>query len=196
MARLEEGQAGGGVAEAAGDGQEVAGAGSGAGDGGTAVQGAERGHSQDQPVGSGDVSAGDTGAYGGAFVAEAGGEVVEPFDRQVAGEAEADEQRGGFGPHGGDVGEVLRGGLSADVVRTGPIAAEVPTLKKEVRRHDDPPTGSSEHCGVVTRTKQDSRRLWQASDNTCNDPEFAKICDCDSTPPGVFHVRWRFGTLI
>ena len=48
--------------------------------------------------------------------------------------------------------------------------------------------------GIIARTEQYRRKLWQASDNTCNDPEFTKICGSDSTPPGVFHVRWRSGT--
>ena len=64
----------------------------------------------------------------------------------------------GDGAHRRDVGEVLRGGLVADVLGRGPVPAEVPGVDQQVGRGDDAPVRGREHRGVVARARAPADR--------------------------------------
>ena len=115
--RAEHGQPGGGPAEPAGDRDHVAGAGAGPGHRRAALQVAERGDGERQRVDRGPRRRRRTVAPTMPHsVAHPVGEALQPVTRGPAAR-QADQQPGRRRAHGGDVGQVLRGRLAADVVR-------------------------------------------------------------------------------
>ncbi len=121
------------------------------------AQVAEGGDGDGDDVPADDVPADHGRARDLALVADPVHQLGGPGDRQFGGDDEAEQQRGRHRAHGGDVGEVLRGGLAADVVGRGPVAPEVPALQQDVGARHDPPVGGGHHRGVVARSEPDRR---------------------------------------
>ena len=79
---------------------------------------------------------------------------ARPDATGVGGRGQPNEQRRGHRTHRGDVGEVLRGGLAADVVGRRPVAPEVPPVDEQIGRRDHSTVGRAHHRRVVTRPEQ------------------------------------------
>ena len=92
-----------------------------------------------------------------------------------AGHDEAEQQRGRHGAHGGDVREVLRGGLAADVVGGGPVAAEVPALQQDVGARHDPAVGRGDHRRVVAGPDPDRRGGGEPGGELPDEPELPEL---------------------
>jgi hypothetical protein len=136
------------------DGDDVARPGPVPGDGLAAAQVAQGGDRDRDRLAARHVPAGHPGAGGAALVADAVHELHGPGDGEFGGDDEGEQQGGGDGAHGGDVGEVLGGGLAADVVGGGPVAAEVAALDEDVRAGDGPPVRGRDQRRVVARAKE------------------------------------------
>ncbi|SDH26357.1 hypothetical protein SAMN05421505_11362 [Sinosporangium album] len=182
---FEEGETGGGPSEAARDRDDLTGPRARAGHGGTAFEIAKGGHTQKDHVTPGDITPRDTCPHQVAFVPQTIGEIVDPFHFGLGGQAEAQKECRGTRSHSGDIGEVLRCGLTSYLIGTRPIPPKVPTLEQQVSCHNDALVRRSDDGSIVTRAKQNGVALRQASNNTINQSEFAKISDSDDAPPGA-----------
>jgi hypothetical protein len=89
-----------------------------------------------------------------AGIAQPGRDALEHTDRGVQGRGDGDDEASGPGAHRGDVGEVRRSGLPAEVVRLRPGQAEVGAVDHHVGGDDEPPIRSGEHRGVVPRAEK------------------------------------------
>jgi hypothetical protein len=145
----QQGQAGGGAAERAGHRDQVAGGRAGTEHRGTAGQVAQDRGGQQDGAGPGGVPADHAGAGPGALGGQAGGQVSDPADRQVARRGQRDQEAGGHRAHGGHVDQAPGRGLAADVRRAGPVPAEVPPLEQEVRAGHHPAVGRGQDRRVV-----------------------------------------------
>ena len=122
-----------------------------------------------------DVAADHGGARDLALVAQAVHQLGRPGDREFGRDDQAEQQRGRHGAHGGDVGEVLRGRLAADVVRGGPVPAEVPPLEQDVGARHDPAVGRGHHGGVVAGADPDRRGGGEPGGELPDEPELPQL---------------------
>src|SRR5690606_5418552 len=143
-----------------------------AADGRDSPQVSQRGDGDGEGVGADDVSAHHRGPGGRALGAQPLAEFLRPGGGQVGGGGEAHEQRGGSGAQGGDVGEVLRGGLVSDVARAGPVPAEVPPLHEQVRGGDDAAVGCGDDGRVVAGAEEDVVGGGESGGGPGGQPEF------------------------
>ncbi len=134
----------------------VAWAGAGAQHGFMAAQITECGHSEREGIGGRQVTADDSAA--GREGLTAGAETVgDAFDhRDVCRRrgGNGDHQRGGRGPHGGDVGEVRCGGLPPEFERGRPGQAKIRAVNHHVGRDHITAVRCGENRGVVAWAEQ------------------------------------------
>ena len=157
QAGFQQGQAGGGAAERAGHGDQVAGGGAGAQDRGAAGQVAQDGGDEQDGSGAGGVPADHGRAGPGALGREAFGQVASPGHGQVGRGGQRDQQSGRHRAHGRDVDQAPGRGLAADVGPAGPVPAEVPALQEKVRAGHHPAVGGREDRRVVADPDQRAR---------------------------------------
>lgn len=172
-----------GPAEPAGHRDDVAGLCAGARDRLVVAHVAERGDRDGDGVTANDIASDDGGARDLALVAQAVHQLVRPAGGEFGGDHEAEQERGRDGAHGGDVREVLRGGLAPDVVGRGPVAAEVPPFEEDVRAHDDPAVRRGHHGRVVARAESYGRGGGEPGGELSDEPELAQLAD------GALHAR-------
>ncbi len=166
---------GGGPAEPAGHRDHIAGLGTGAGDRLLVAQIAERGDRDGDGVTAYDVPADDRGAGHLAFVAQPVHQLGRPGRGELRGHDQAEQDRGGHRAHRRDVGEVLGGGLAADVVGGGPVAPEVPALQEDVGAGDHPPVRRGDHRGIVTRPDPYGRSGGEPGGELPDQPELPQL---------------------
>ena len=114
---------------------------------------------------------------------------------QFGGDDQAEQQRGRHRAHGGDVGEVLRGGLAADVVRRGPVAAEVPPLQQDVGAGHDPAVGCGDHRGVVAGSEPYRRGGGEPGGELPDEPELPQLAH-SALHPSYVPLRGRWPTVV
>ncbi len=166
---------GGGPAEPAGDGDHVAGLRAGAGDGFVVAQVAQGGDGHGDRLAAHHVAA-DHGRAGDlAFVPDAVHQLGRPGGGEFGGDDEPEQDGGGHRAHRGDVREVLRGGLTADVVGGGPVAAEVPSFQQQVRAGHYAPVGGRHHRRVVPRPEPYRRGGGEPGSELSDEPEFPQL---------------------
>ena len=150
---------GGGASHGAAQRHDVAGTGTGAGDGRAAAEMPQRGDREHDDGAGRDVAADD----GGAGRLGLGPQRRPDGDRGRGGGGgradEPDEQRRGGGAHGGDVGEVHRGGLAPDLFRRGPVEPEVHALDQHV--------GGDDHTRVGGVTSLVKLTIFLCSSSSC-----------------------------
>ncbi len=174
-------------AQPAGDGDQVARPGAGAGDGGPVAQVAERGDGHGDGVAAHHVAADHRGPRHLALVAQAVHQLHRPGGGQVGGHHQAEQQGGGHRAHGGDVGEVLGGRLAADVVGGGPVAPEVPSLQQDVGAGHHPAVGGGHHGGVVAGSQPHGRGGGEPGRQLPDEPELPQLTH------GALHPSRSFG---
>ena len=142
-----------------------------------ARQVAECGHRQDHQVGARRVAADDARARPGRLRREPVRQVGGPAGGQRARRGQRDEQRRVHRAHRRDVGQAARGGLHADVVRRGPVAAEMPALDQQVDRRDHAARRRADHRGVVADADRGQRARGHAGPQGRDHPEFPQVRD-------------------
>ncbi len=142
------------------------------------AQVAQGGDGDHDRVAAHDVAADHGRARDLTFVAQAVHEFGGPGDGEFGGDDEAEEEGGGDRAHGGDVGEVLRGGLAADVVRRRPVAAEVTSFEQDVRAGHHAPVGGGDDRGVVAGPDPYRRGGGEPGRELSDEPELAQLSDC------------------
>ncbi len=165
---------GGGSTQFADDGHCVAGLGASAAHWFMAVQVAQHGHRDDPLRRAHQITADDPCAKHLRLVPHSVGQSQHLLRGSVTGRAECDDERGGPRTHRLDVGRVLRDRLAADVVRRGPIEAEMPALDEHVGGNHRLPAAYRHHRRIVARSQRDSLGLIAASHQSVDDAELAK----------------------
>jgi DNA-binding Lrp family transcriptional regulator len=178
------GETGRGPTESAGERDDVTDLGAPPRDRFAALQVAERGDRDHQHVTAHHVSPDDTCLDQVALVAQPVSESLCPERGQVGGCGESDQQRGRHGTHRGNVGEILRGSLAADVVRRRPVAAKVPAIDKEIGRRNHSAVGRAHYGGVVARPEQCVDTGRKACCHARDEAELPQVADADLSPPG------------
>ena len=145
------------------------------------LQVAEGGDGDGEGVRTDHVTADHRSAGQRALVAHPEGELLRPGQGELGGCGEPDEQPGGTGAHGRDVGVVLRDRAVPDVPGAGPLPSEVAALDEEVRGRDRAPVGRGHDRGVVAGAEDYIVRPGELARHACDQSELAK------TPNGAQH---------
>src|SRR5205823_3526783 len=85
------------------------------------------------------------------------------------------QHRGGHRAHGGDVGEVLGGGLAAHVVGGGPVAPEVAALQQDVGGGDHPAVRCGDDGRVVSGADLHGGGRGEAGGQFPDEPELPQL---------------------
>jgi hypothetical protein len=145
----------------------------------TAFKITERSDGDHQNIATDDIAADHPSSDHVALVSQPIGEPFGPKRRKVSGRGQPDEQRGRDRTHGGDVREVLRGRLPADVVWRRPIASEVTPVDKQVRRRHYAAIRCRDDRSIVARPEQGVLAGRQPRGDPIDQAELPKVTDTD-----------------
>ena len=130
-----------------------------------------------------DVTPGHGRADPGALLRQPGGQVLSPGHRQVARRGQADQQRGGHRAHGRDIGQILRGRLTAYFGGRRPVAPEMPAFDQKIRAGNHPAVRGADYGPVIADAHEQGLCAWQPGRQRRDEAEFPQVCDGNGALP-------------